>query len=87
MSEREITMTEVMDAIRAGRLLEVFGAGTAAVVTAVQSIHHRGIDYPIRCPTRDMTTTTTSWTKRVWDRLTAIQYGTQEGPPGWSVVI
>ena len=87
VSEREITMTEVMDAIRTGRLLEVFGAGTAAVVTAVQSIHHRGIDYPIRCPTRDMTTTTTSWTKRVWDRLTAIQYGTQEGPPGWSVVI
>ncbi len=93
VSEREITMTEVIEAIRTGQLLEVFGAGTAAVVTSVKSIHHRGIDYPIpttRTITEDDGVTTNNnktWTKRVWDRLTAIQYGAQEGPPGWSVVI
>jgi branched-chain amino acid aminotransferase len=81
--ERNITMKEVVEAIQTKRLQEVFGAGTAAVVTSVKSIHYNGIDYTI--PTTSDTNDTL--TKRVWDTLTAIQYGTKEGPPGWSVVI
>jgi branched-chain amino acid aminotransferase len=81
--ERDITMHEVVDAIRTQRLREVFGAGTAAVVTSVKSIHYNGTDY--RIPTTANTNHTL--TKRVWDRLTAIQYGTTDGPPGWSVLI
>lgn len=82
--ERNITMSEVIDAIKTNRLREVFGTGTAAVVTSVQSIHYNGIDYTI--PTT-LTGAKNSFTERIWDTLTAIQYGSKEGPHGWSVVI
>jgi branched-chain amino acid aminotransferase len=82
VTERNITMSEVVDAIQRGQLCEVFGAGTAAVVTSVKSIHYNRTDYII--PTID---TNLSLTKRVWEKLTAIQYGMKEGPLGWSVLV
>jgi branched-chain amino acid aminotransferase len=83
--ERDITMKEVVDAIQTKRLQEIFGAGTAAVVSSVKSIHYKGIDYTI--PTSETNDNDDTLTKRVWNSLTAIQYGSKEGPPGWSVVI
>ena len=38
VSERKLTMTELQDAIGAGRLLEVFGTGTAIVVCSIGKI-------------------------------------------------
>ena len=35
------------DAVNQGRLLEAFGAGTAAVVSPVKLIHYDGMDYKI----------------------------------------
>ncbi|KAI0021792.1 branched-chain amino acid aminotransferase [Xylariomycetidae sp. FL0641] len=42
VSERKLTMRELHDASRDGRLMEVFGAGTAAVVSPVRKIAWRG---------------------------------------------
>eukprot|EP00529_Nitzschia_sp_RCC80_P018640 CAMPEP_0113483832 /NCGR_PEP_ID=MMETSP0014_2-20120614/23641_1 /TAXON_ID=2857 /ORGANISM="Nitzschia sp." /LENGTH=511 /DNA_ID=CAMNT_0000377399 /DNA_START=190 /DNA_END=1722 /DNA_ORIENTATION=+ /assembly_acc=CAM_ASM_000159 len=75
VSERFITMGEVVEASNDGRLLEVFGAGTAAVVTPVDCIHYLGHDINIPA--------TGSLTQRVWDELIGIQYRTKEAPPGW----
>ena len=80
VSERNITMTELREAAATGRLLEAFGAGTAAVVTPIQSIQHHGADIELPAAPGPIT-------QRVWDEITGIQYGTKEGPPGWSVVI
>ena len=42
VSERRITMGEVMAAVSEGRLLEMFGSGTAAVVSPVGGLHYQG---------------------------------------------
>jgi branched-chain amino acid aminotransferase len=81
ISERNITMSEVIGAINSKRLCEVFGTGTAAVVAPVESIRYRGKDYDIPTGAKD------SLTQRIWDTITGIQYGTVEGPEGWSVSI
>ena len=47
VSERPIRMAELRDAAREERLLEVFGAGTAAVVSPVRTISWRG--KPVEC--------------------------------------
>ena len=79
VSERFPTMAEIQLAAEEGRLLEAFGAGTAAVVTPISCIQYKGKDIEIPA--------VGELTKRVWDEIIAIQYGKVQGPPGWSVVI
>lgn len=75
--ERFLTMTEVKKAAEEERLLEVFGAGTAAVVSPVECIRYKGEDISIPA--------VGDFTKRIWENLISIQYGKIEGPEGWSV--
>jgi branched-chain amino acid aminotransferase len=75
--ERFPTMSELVEASDDGRLLEVFGAGTAAVVSPISCIRYKGQDITIPA-VGDMT-------KKVWNKLTGIQYGKIEGPSGWSI--
>jgi branched-chain amino acid aminotransferase len=77
VSERYITMAEVKEAAKDNRLLEAFGAGTAAVVTPVSCIQYQGEDINIPA--------VGSVTQRVWDEITGIQYRKKAGPPGWIV--
>jgi hypothetical protein len=35
-------MTQVIEALKEGRVIEAFGAGTAAVVSPIKCIHYRG---------------------------------------------
>jgi branched-chain amino acid aminotransferase len=79
VSERFPTMKEIKEAAEEGRLLEAFGAGTAAVVTPISAIKYKGKDIEIP--------TTGELTKRIWDEITGIQYGNIVGPEGWSVKI
>jgi len=79
VSERFPTMPEIREAAEEGRLIESFGAGTAAVVSPISCIQYKGEDIDIPA-TGDLT-------KRVWDEITSIQYGKMEGPEGWSVKI
>mmetsp|Transcript_17553 Transcript_17553/g.30903 ORF Transcript_17553/g.30903 Transcript_17553/m.30903 type:complete len:296 (-) Transcript_17553:2584-3471(-) len=77
--ERSITMPEIRDAAAEGRLIEAFGAGTAAVVTPISCIQYKGEDIEIPA-TGDLT-------ERIFSDLMGIQYGRVEGPEGWSVKI
>ncbi|KAG7359756.1 aminotransferase [Nitzschia inconspicua] len=77
VSERYITMGELKEASDDNRLLEAFGAGTAAVVTPVSCIQYKGEDIEIPA-VGDLT-------QRVWDEITGIQYRTREAPSGWIV--
>jgi len=76
MVERNVTMSEIQQAIHEGTLLEAFGAGTAAVVTPIECIHYNGVDLNIPA--------TGHVTQRAWDELTKIQYGKVVDHP-WSV--
>jgi len=44
VSERQITMSEILIASQEGRLVEAFGSGTAAVITSVEKIGYKGED-------------------------------------------
>ena len=79
VSERFPTMGEIQEASKDGRLLEAFGAGTAAVVTPVSCIKFQGKDIEIP--------SVGEVTQRIWDEITGIQYGKIEGPEGWSLEI
>ena len=79
VSERFPTMGEIKEAAEDGRLIEVFGAGTAAVVSPVSCIRYKSKDIEIPA--------VGELTKRVWNELTGIQYGKKKGPDGWSVKV
>jgi branched-chain amino acid aminotransferase len=70
-------MPEVRRASDEGRLVEAFGAGTAAVVSPIEAIQYRGADIEVPA--------TGELTKLLWKEITGIQYGKVKGPDGWCV--
>lgn len=85
VTERRVGMAELAEAASEGRLLEAFGAGTAAVVSPVKLIHWAGKDITIPLDPTDASAGAGPLTKRMWDSLGAIHYGRVEHP--WSVKI
>lgn len=80
VSERHIAMPEVVEAWKEGRLMEAFGAGTAAIISPVDRIHYKGED--IVLPTGD---SAGPISESFWRQLCDIQYGIVEHP--WSIKI
>lgn len=80
VSERIITMGEIVTASKEGRLLEAFGAGTAAVISPVKGIIYNGEE--IHVPTGE---NVGEVAQNLWNTLTSIQYGKLPHP--WSVKI
>ncbi|CAM9483370.1 unnamed protein product, partial [Chrysoparadoxa australica] len=78
VSERELTMAEVKEAAREGKLSEVFCSGTGAVISPVGSILYEGEE--LTASNNDDIGPTA---KRLWDELLAIQYGKVDHE--WSV--
>ncbi|XP_023269610.1 branched-chain-amino-acid aminotransferase, cytosolic-like isoform X1 [Seriola lalandi dorsalis] len=70
VTERTMNMKELLKALDGGRILEVFGAGTACVVCPVGSLLYRGKTYQI--PTMQ---NGPDLAKRFHKELTDIQYG------------
>ncbi|KAJ3121672.1 branched-chain-amino-acid aminotransferase [Physocladia obscura] len=83
--ERPVTMPEVIEALKEKRLLEMFGAGTAAIVSPIKNIGYKGTDYAIPLDPSDPTSQAGKLTKRFADTIMGIQYG--EIPHEWSVVV
>lgn len=82
-SERKITMPQVRQAAQEGRLLEVFGAGTAAIVSPVRTIYYEGedIEIPLQ-PGKEAGPLAEKM--KTW--IEGIQYGEEPNNP-WSVVV
>lgn len=83
VSESLFTMAQVVKASEEGRLLEVFGSGTAVVTAPVKRIHYNGKD--IHVPLQEGKEAGPIAEKMV-DWITGIQYGEEPENP-WSVVI
>jgi len=81
VSERFLTMGEVLEAEKEGRLLESMGCGTAAIVSPVKSILYKG--HEIKMPTGDEVGPVA---KKMWATICDIQYGKKDEHP-WSTVI
>ncbi len=68
-SERRITIDEAVRAIEDGSLTEIFGSGTAAVISPVSALHYREKEHPIGDGT------TGPIARRFFDEIMGIQYG------------
>lgn len=79
VSEREINMAEIQKASSEGALLEIFGAGTAAVVSPVDRIGYLGKD--VHVPVGPSGAGPIA--KAMLERISDIQLGKVEHP--WSV--
>lgn len=77
VEERKISIDEVMDAHASGRLTEIFGSGTAAVISPVGEIRYGDTVISIG----DGRVGPVS--RRLYKALTDIQYGREDGPIGW----
>ncbi|KAN0048170.1 hypothetical protein ACTA71_002565 [Dictyostelium dimigraforme] len=82
ITEKNFTMTELAKAVKEGRVLEAFGAGTAAIVSPIESISYKGENYKIPI---DTSLNCGPLTKRISDSILAIQYG--ETNSDWSVIV
>ncbi|XP_061555752.1 branched-chain-amino-acid aminotransferase, mitochondrial [Phycodurus eques] len=80
VTERTMSMKELLGAVDAGRVLEVFGAGTACVVCPVGSLLYKGQTYNI--PTMQ---NGPDLAKRFYKELTDIQYGRKASE--WAPVV
>ncbi|HLP48805.1 MAG TPA: branched-chain amino acid aminotransferase [Candidatus Kapabacteria bacterium] len=75
--ERMIAVDEVLEGIKAGQVTEVFGAGTAAVISPVGKICYKDKEYTIN------NNETGPWAQKIFDTLTGIQYGELEDKYHW----
>lgn len=77
VEERRISINELFEADKNNKLEEVFGAGTAAVISPVGLIHHNGesieLDQEKIGP----------FAKKMFDHITGIQYGKKDDTQGW----
>jgi branched-chain amino acid aminotransferase len=76
-SERKISIDELIDTHAAGRLKEVFGAGTAAVISPVGKIKYGDQEITIN------NNQTGPFAQKYYTAITDIQYGKAEDPMGW----
>jgi len=83
---RHFTMSEVVEAVEEDRMLESFGAGTAAIVSPVNRIGWKGKDYAIPLDKNDPAASAGPLTKELFHSILDIQYGKKEHC-GWSVVV
>jgi branched-chain amino acid aminotransferase len=79
VAERAITIDEVVQANAEGRLQEIFGTGTAAVISPVGSLHYQDRDHEVN------EGRTGPLAQRLFTELQAIQYGEQQDPYNWIV--
>jgi branched-chain amino acid aminotransferase len=78
--QRLITIDEVVDGIKFQKVTEVFGAGTAAVISPVGKISYKGQEYSVGKKAGP-------WAKKFFDTLTGIQTGKLEDKYGWALKI
>ncbi len=81
VSERQIGIDEVYDAAHAGRLVEMWGTGTAAVISPVGELCYKGESIVINDRRIG------DLTHRLYDAITGIQYGRTLDPFGWTMPV
>jgi len=81
VSERPVTIDEVAAAARTGTLEEVWGTGTAAVISPVGELAYKGERLVINGGRIG------TLTQQLYDAIVEIQYGTAPDTRGWTVPV
>lgn len=77
VEERKIDIDEVIGAVKAGKLEDAFGTGTAAVITHIDAIHYNGTEYELPGGEKR------ALSERIAAALSEIKLGHAEDPFGW----
>ena len=77
---RKISVTEVVEAAKNGNLKEMFGAGTAAVISPIAGFGHKEDDF-------DLPVLEKPYASQLKKLITDIQTNKTEDPYGWRVMI
>jgi len=81
VSERRVSIDEIFMASKKGTLKEVFGSGTAAVISPVGEIHHEGQKIIVN------DNKIGPLAQKLYDEITGIQYGEKPDKFGWRITI
>ncbi|MBI2203224.1 MAG: branched-chain amino acid aminotransferase [Candidatus Rokubacteria bacterium] len=81
VSEREISIDEVMDGAKQGTLQEVWGTGTAAVISPVGELAYKGQRVVVNGGRIG------ELTQKFYDTIVGVQYGTTPDTRGWMLEI
>ncbi|MED5242251.1 MAG: branched-chain amino acid aminotransferase [SAR324 cluster bacterium] len=77
VSERRIPIDEILTGLKDASVTEIFGAGTAAVISPVGVLSYKEEEYHVGNGKTGPVAT------RFYDQLTGIQYGKERDPFGW----
>ena len=77
VTERLISVDEIIKAAKDGKLEEAWGTGTAAVVSPIGHLFYDGVDYTVS------DNKIGELTQKLYDELTGIQWGKREDKYGW----
>jgi branched-chain amino acid aminotransferase len=81
MTERSVSIEEIVQGAQDGSLKEVFGSGTAAVISPVSSFRYKGKDYTVADGK------TGELAAKLFDIITQMQTNLRPDPYGWVVNI
>lgn len=81
VSERPVSMDEILDTSSNGRLKEAFASGTAAIVSPIGEISYR------KRPIIINEGKTGKLTEKLYNEILQIQYGEKDDPFGWRVPV
>lgn len=81
VEERRVSIAEVIEGAKNGKLTDAFGAGTAATIAPVGSITHEGEEYFLSDPK------TREFSNKILSTLDAIRYGNAPDTHGWNYMV
>ncbi len=80
-TERMISIDEIIEGVSSGKVKEIFGCGTAAIIAPVGSLWYKDTPYEVS------NGQTGEVTQRLFDDLIGIQSGEREDPHDWVVEV
>lgn len=81
VEERKVSVEELLDAWHTGKLEEVFGTGTAAVISPVGKLRYKDEVMVIGDGNIGKVS------QKIYDTITGIQWGKKEDPLGWRIEV
>jgi branched-chain amino acid aminotransferase len=81
VEERRVSIAEVVEGAKTGKLTDAFGAGTAATIAPVGSLNYNGEEYTMSDPT------TREFSQKVLKTLDDIRYGKTTDTFGWNYIV
>jgi branched-chain amino acid aminotransferase len=80
VEERPVLVDELVNGMKDGSLKEIFGAGTAAVVSVIRAFCYQDV-------THELPVQENSMALKLKEKLTNIQYKLEDDPFGWTVKV